>query len=91
MTFLQVADNFRTYVCQHVFDNSRPITLIAREEDGDFMCLCGCAFNEGDPVRVVGFGHLKPRLKMLWDRSFPERGVELQLIDGKWIEVPLSE
>jgi hypothetical protein len=48
------------FVCTHVFDNSRPILLVSREE-GDWQCMCGKEHNSREVVHVVGLNHLIER------------------------------
>jgi hypothetical protein len=49
-----------TFVCSHVFDNSRPILLVARE-NGDWMHLCGQPHEDNEEYHVVGVEHLLER------------------------------
>jgi hypothetical protein len=39
------------YVCSHVFDSSKPVLLVMRE-DNDLMCMCG-EFHEADETYHV--------------------------------------
>jgi hypothetical protein len=51
----------KAYVCSHVFDASRPILLVALEEDG-WQLLCGDEHDYIlDPPKVVGLDHLLER------------------------------
>jgi hypothetical protein len=49
-----------TYVCSHVFDNIRPVLLVARE-NGDWMHLCGETHVEAEEYHIVGVEHLLER------------------------------
>ena len=48
------------YVCSHVFEQTRPILLVAREGN-DWMFLCGQADHDSSDYRVVGVAHLTER------------------------------
>ena len=48
------------FVCSHIFENSRPILLVAREQ-GDWMYLCGAVHADDEECRVVGREHLIER------------------------------
>lgn len=79
------------YVCSHVFDASRPILLVAREE-GDLMFLCGFGHGPEEQYHLVGINHLVAR--------DPSVGEVLHLDDGfeakrdregaEWTVSPLS-
>lgn len=49
-----------SYVCEHVFYNTRPILLVCHERDGDWQFLCG-ATHPGAIPKVVGMEHLLER------------------------------
>lgn len=51
--------NLATYVCQHVFENTRPVLLVVHDE-GDWVFMCGKR-DHGDDCRTVGVGHLRER------------------------------
>jgi hypothetical protein len=48
------------FVCSHVFDNSRPVLLVARE-NGDWMYLCGQEHGPDVKYHVIGAEHLLQR------------------------------
>lgn len=51
----------KTYVCLHVFENTRPVLLVTRPE-GDWCFLCGENHdNDASAYRVVGIGHIFDR------------------------------
>jgi len=52
--------NLAAYVCNHVFEDTRPILLVVHEE-GDWMFLCGDSDHDLGDCRVVGVGHLVDR------------------------------
>lgn len=48
----------KAYVCNHVFDHSRPILLVDRA-DGDWCFLCGGEHpQDASAYKVVGIGHV---------------------------------
>jgi hypothetical protein len=49
-----------TFVCSHVFANTSPVLLVARE-NGDWMHLCGQLHQGDEEYRVVGVEHLFDR------------------------------
>jgi len=48
------------FVCSHVFENARPVLLVARE-NGDWMYLCGKSHEDDEDYHVVGAKHLIER------------------------------
>ncbi len=54
------------FVCSHVFADSRPVLLVARE-DGDWMYLCGQGHEPDEQFHVVGLEHLHARHPSLHD------------------------
>lgn len=52
--------NLKIYVCSHVFADTRPVLLVAREQ-GDWMFLCGGRDHDEGGWKVVGVGHLVDR------------------------------
>jgi hypothetical protein len=49
-----------TFVCSHVFANTSPVLLVARE-GGDWMHLCGQLHQEDEEYHIVGIDHLIDR------------------------------
>jgi hypothetical protein len=48
----------KAYVCNHVFEGSRPILLVSRVE-GDWCFLCGDYHEDNaSAYKVVGIGHV---------------------------------
>ena len=48
----------KAYVCNHVFDHSRPVLLVSRG-DGDWCFLCGGKhLQDASAYKVVGIGHV---------------------------------
>ena len=46
-----------SFVCPHVFKNTRPVLLVAHEDDGDWQFLCGSEHQDEGP-HVVGMNHV---------------------------------
>jgi hypothetical protein len=78
-------ENLAVFVCPHIFDDSRPILYVCRE-DGDWQFLCGHDDHDSDG-HVIGVGHLTQRdptlnelaeLKVDWE-------AEREHIGSKWI------
>ncbi|WP_437730194.1 hypothetical protein [Sorangium sp. So ce1335] len=45
------------YVCEHVFEGSRPVLLVAHE-DGSWQFLCGDSHGSDAIPRVIGMNHI---------------------------------
>jgi len=77
----------KSYVCIHVFDQSRPVLLVSRE-DGDWCFLCGDLHaDSADYYRVVGLGHVverDPSLNSILDLS-PNEEAERVAVGERWI------
>jgi hypothetical protein len=57
MTF-PIDGHYKAYVCNHVFDKSKPILLVSRPE-GDWCFLCGGEHeNDASAYKVVGLDHV---------------------------------
>jgi hypothetical protein len=54
------------FVCSHIFNDSRPVLLVAREH-GDWMYLCGKPHGDNEKYEVVGREHLLERDSTLMD------------------------
>lgn len=50
----------RALVCSHVFEYSRPVLLVARE-DGEWLFLCGGLHTDDERFHVIGVNHLLQR------------------------------
>lgn len=77
------------YVCSHVFEDIRPVLLVARE-DGDWMFLCGSPHAENEEYHLVGVGHLFDRDRSLEQlRDLPENHeAERADVGGQWVITP---
>ena len=67
------------YVCSHIFENSRPVLLVCKE-DGDWQFLCGEDHPEDEVPRVVGLNHLIERDETLKDILSLEDGHEAERV-----------
>lgn len=77
----------KSYVCTHVFAESRPVLLVSRP-DGDWCFLCGAEHPEdASAYRVVGVGHVfekDPTLQPLEDLA-PDWEAEREGVGKPWI------
>lgn len=73
------------YICSHVFENTRPVMLVCKE-DGDWQFLCGGEHDEDEIPRVVGINHLLDRDKTLYEVMDLEDGweAEREEVGGEW-------
>lgn len=54
--------NLKTYVCTHVFEETKPVLLVVHDKDGDWSFVCGDLHESAAKAyRVVGVGHLTSR------------------------------
>jgi len=81
-----IKDTQAIYVCDHIFGETREVGLFGREPDGPLVVTCGC---EVDKAHVVGFGHLRNRLKAILSAKLPEKGHALRLNpnESKWVAI----
>jgi hypothetical protein len=75
-----------TYVCFHVFNNTRPILLVSRA-GGDWQCLCGGGHEVGETPKVVGLNHLLQRDPTLLELvNLPDEWeAERASVSGPWL------
>jgi hypothetical protein len=81
----------RAVVCSHVFDDSRPVLLVARE-DGEWLFLCGELHGTHERFHVVGVNHLAARDPTLLSISTlaEEEEAERSAPGKPWVRRPLS-
>jgi len=83
----------KAYVCIHIFEQTKPVLLVSRE-DGDWCFLCGESHpNDASSYRVVGFGHvieLDAQLKNVLDLK-PDEEAERSAPGEPWIRTTLSQ
>lgn len=82
----------KSYVCIHVFDQSRPVLLVSRD-DGSWCFLCGDLHpDSADHYRVVGLGHVierDPSLGSILD-LLPGEEAERAAIGERWIRTTVQ-
>jgi hypothetical protein len=82
----------KSYVCIHVFNQSRPVLLVSRE-DGDWCFLCGDVHpDSAEHYRVVGMGHVveqDPSLESVMD-LLPNEEVERIAVGEGWVRTNLD-
>lgn len=80
-----------SYVCSHIFQDTRPILLVAREE-GDWMFLCGEPHDEGEQYHLVGINHLLDRDRSLREiLALPDNfEAERATVGGAWRRTPIA-
>ncbi len=81
----------KAYVCNHVFDQTRPILLVSRPDD-DWCFLCGDSHpDDASAYKVVGIGHVfdqDPSLRAVEDLS-PNWEAERTALGQPWIRTSL--
>ncbi len=77
--------NTVTVVCQHIFDQSRPIKLAMRDQETMLLMLCGEEDHDWDNhrPRVVGLGHLLERDMRMGELEI-DAGYEANLVKNCW-------
>jgi hypothetical protein len=84
-------DDLGVYLCDHVFDNTRPILYVSRS-DGDWQFLCGGDHPAGAVPRVVGLAHIlgrDPSIREL--ESLPDDWeAERMVVGGPWKRTPAT-
>ena len=51
------AAEYPSYVCKHIFNQTKPILLVSRE-DGDWQFLCGENHDDEELPHVIGLNHI---------------------------------
>jgi hypothetical protein len=87
---MAIRNNQKSYVCIHVFENTRPVKLVVRDEDG-WSFLCGEVHPDTpDSYRVVGAGHIldrDPSIRLL--ENMPENWeAERESLNDEWLITP---
>jgi hypothetical protein len=88
-------DHLPAFICNHIFENTKPILLVCHNADGDWQFLCGGTHAFGEKPKVVGIVHLlerDPTLKNLVDMPV-DYEAERESIGSKWIitKIPTEE
>lgn len=84
--------NQKAYVCLHVFEDSRPIKLVIRDDEG-WCFLCGDMHPDtADSYRVVGAGNLFERDESLKEIENLEKNYEAEReeVGRRWIITPTA-
>ncbi len=63
LVLLRLPSNFKTMVCNHIFQFERTINYVVRASDGDLVMMCGESDHAQDATeyKIVGLGHLTSR------------------------------
>ena len=79
------------YICSHVYDGSRPVLLVARE-DNEWMFLCGGLHGVEEEYSVVGINHLLDRDRDLVETLHLAENHQCSREDvgSKWVVSPLE-
>lgn len=74
------------YICSHIFEDSRPILLVSKEE-GDWQFLCGQFDHDDEVPHVVGANHIFERDEKLLELLSLKDNYEAERADinSKWI------
>jgi len=85
--------NLVAYICTHVFENTRPILLIAHESDGDWQFMCGGTDHGAGEGHVVGVAHLMDRDPSINECANLPNGFEAErsATDQAWIRRGINE
>tara|TARA_R110001592_G_scaffold299603_1_gene570655 strand:- start:415 stop:681 length:267 start_codon:yes stop_codon:yes gene_type:complete len=73
------------YICSHIFEDSRPVLLVYKEDD-DLQFLCGEEHDSNEIPRVVGINHIIERDESLIEIINIENGWEAERsnINSEW-------
>lgn len=79
------------YVCSHVFEDTRPVLLVARE-DGDWQYLCGQPHPDDEEYHLIGVNHLVERDGSLRETfDLPDNyEAERATPDSPWVRVAIG-
>ncbi len=74
------------YVCSHIFENTRPILLVCKENE-EWQFLCGGEHEREEIPRVVGLNHMLERDNTLSEIMGLENDseAERQEVGGTWL------
>ena len=82
-----VSDHLAAFICQHVYENSKPVLLVRHDENGDWQFLCGEDHAVNERPRLVGIIHLlerDPSLNEIADLPI-DSAAERSIVGGEWI------
>ena len=87
------AFHLKSYVCIHVFEQTRPVLLVSRP-DGDWCFLCGDVHpDDASAYRVVGLEHVverDPSLEDVLDLA-PGHEAERRVPGEAWVRGLVSD
>ena len=82
-----IPGNLKSYVCIHVFEETKPVLLVSRQ-GGSWCFVCGGDHEDNaSNYRVVGIGHVledDPSLRSQLDLQ-PDWDAERKDLDSPWI------
>jgi hypothetical protein len=93
VNFSELPNNYKVYVCKHVYQNQRPVTLVVLE-DGDLSFLCGedDHADSATDFKAVGFGHIADSNPQVVRIEGLSDGYEAELnADGQWLYSQLEQ
>jgi hypothetical protein len=88
-----IASNLKTYVCTHVFDESKPVLVVVHDKDGDWSFVCGAPhIDSANDYRVVGVAHLTSHDSSLNECADLLVGFEAErsAVDQNWIRTRID-
>lgn len=85
--------NTACFVCNHVFDKSKPILYVTHDSDGYWQFLCGEDHHTEDDIKVISLLQavtLDATINDLYEMPL-NAGAERKQINEKWIPFNISE
>ena len=81
------SDHLAAFICQHVYENSKPVLLVSHDENGDWQFVCGRDHDVNEKPRLVGIVHLlerDPSLNEIADLPI-NWAAERNAVGGEWL------
>ena len=81
------------YICDHVFDRARPISLLAHHADGMWQLTCGEPDHsiDGASIKPVHLEHIATAELAAAMLQTPPSHLSALGQDGRWVVEPFSE
>lgn len=81
------------FVCEHVFNKSRPILYVTHDSDGDWQFLCGESEHTVENAKIISLMQVVELDKTINDLfEMPKNvGAERENVTQKWKPFKLSE